>query len=258
MKYLKRFNEKLSFRSLDGDKYTQDDIENFFNISMDEIEDIVSDVLDESPHLSCEVSFWSKDKFVIGFHIIPYGEDASKWSFKRGLVTKYVSDINHRLNSYGLEIYTISNEEYTDTSIAFAVNLFISKMNRFSWKSILESNYTNPNEENLLQKYFDITSDDIKDWCQDFLDESQLDFEVGVVNSNLFIINFFDVDSESRRIRPTVTKEKYPFSEEVLQFLKDRLKAYDCYIDHEPGESEDVYYAINKQYISLRIVKKIV
>ena len=35
------------------------------------------------------------------------------------------------------------------------------------WQSFLEANYTTPNEEDLLQKYFDITSDDIKDWCQD-------------------------------------------------------------------------------------------
>lgn len=130
------------------------------------------------------------------------------------------------------------------------------------WQSFLEANYTTPSEEDMLKKYFDITSEDIKDWCQDFLDEfTELDFEVGVVNENLFIINFFDVDGVSRRIRPTITKEKYPFPGDVLQFLKDRLKDYDCYIVPEPGAKEsgmtgDVYYAINKQYLSLRIVKK--
>jgi hypothetical protein len=129
------------------------------------------------------------------------------------------------------------------------------------WQSFLEANYTTPNEEDLLQKYFDITSDDIKDWCQDFLDESELDFEANVVNDNLFIINFFDVDSESPRVRKTITKEKYPFPEDILQFLKDRLKDYDCYIVPEPGSKEsgmsgDVYYAINKQYMSIRVVKK--
>ena len=129
------------------------------------------------------------------------------------------------------------------------------------WESFLEANYTSPNEEDLLQKYFDITSDDIKDWCQDFLDESELDFEANVVNENLLIINFFDVDSESRRIRATITKEKYPFPEDVLQFLKDRFKAYDCYIITQPdskesGMSGGVYYAINKQYMSIGVGKK--
>lgn len=257
MKYLKRFNETLSFRSLDSDKYTQEDIENLFNISIDEIEDIVSDVLDENSQLYCKVSIWSKNMFVIGFEINPYGDDAKNWLFERGLVTKYVNDINHRLNSYDLRISSISNQDYPNHKKTFAVNLFISKMD----KSILEANYTSPNEEDLLQKYFDITSDDIKDWCQDFLDESELDFETSVVNENLFIINFFDVDSESRRIRTTITKEKYPFSEDVLQFLKDRLETLDCYIVPEPGSKEsgmsgDVYYAINKQYMSIRVVKK--
>jgi hypothetical protein len=258
MKYLKRFNETLSFRNLDNDnKYTQDDIENLFNIGIDEIEDIISDVLDENPHLSGRVSLWSKTMFTIGFYIETYGDDAKNWLFKRGIVTKYVNDINHRLNSYGLIVSNISEKGDPDNKKTFGVNLFISKMD----KSILEANYTSPNEEDMLQKYFDITSDDIKDWCQDFLDESELDFETSVVNENLFIINFFDVDSESRRIRTTITKEKYPFPEDVLQFLKDRLKTFDCYIVPEPGAKEsgisgDVYYAINKQYMSIRVVKK--
>ena len=258
MKYLKRFDEKLSFKSLYGDKYTQDDIENLFNISMDEIEDIVSDVLDENSHLSCNVSLWSKDRFVIGFEVEPHGDDALEWLFERSLVTQYVNDINHRLNAYGLKISSISNEEDPNYKKTFAVNLFISRMD----KSLLESNYTNPNEENLLQKYFDITSEDIQDWCQDFLDEfTELDFEISVVNRSLFMINFFEVDNESHRIRSNITKEKYPFPDDILQFLKDRLKDYSCYIVPEPGSKEsgmsgDVYYAINKQYISLRVVKK--
>ena len=82
MKYLKRFDEKLSFKSLYGDKYTQGDIENLFNISMDEIEDIVSDVLDENSHLSCNVSLWSTDRFVIGFEVEPHGDDALEWLFE--------------------------------------------------------------------------------------------------------------------------------------------------------------------------------
>jgi hypothetical protein len=267
MKYLKRFDEKLSFKSLYGNKYTQDDIENLFNISMDEIEDIVSDVLDENSHLSCNVYLWSKDRFVIGFEVEPigsigiiftHGDDALEWLFERSLVTQYVNDINHRLNAYGLKISSISNEEDPNYKKTFAVNLFISRMD----KSLLESNYTNPNEENLLQKYFDITSEDIQDWCQDFLDEfTELDFEISVVNRSLFMINFFEVDNESHRIRSNITKEKYPFPDDILQFLKDRLKDYSCYIVPEPGSKEsgmsgDVYYAINKQYISLRVVKK--
>jgi hypothetical protein len=254
MKYLKRFNEKLSFKSLD-DKYTQNDIENFFNISMDEIENIISDVIDENS-LSCNVSLWSKTMFTIGFYIETYGHDAKNWLFERSLVTKYVNDINHRLKSYGLIVSNISGKGDPDDKNTFAVNLFISKMD----KSILEANYTNPNEESLLQKYFDMTSEDIQDWCQDFLDDfTELDFEVSVVNQNLFMINFFEVGEN--RINRGITKEKYPFPEDVLQFLKDRFKAYGCYIVPEPGSKEsgmsgDVYYAINKQYISLRVVKK--
>ena len=127
---------------------------------------------------------------------------------------------------------------------------------------VFESNYTTPNEEDSLNKYFDLTSNDIKDWIQDFLDEHlDLDFEVSVVHKNLFMINLFDVDYESRRIKSTITKEKYPFPEDLLQFLKDRMKDFDCYIVPEPGAKEsgmsgDIYYAINKQYMSIRVVKK--
>jgi hypothetical protein len=125
------------------------------------------------------------------------------------------------------------------------------------WQSFLEANKTESHEEKLLVKYFDLTSEDIKDWVQDFLDEyHDLDFEVSVVNQNLFMINFFEVDVMERRIQGNITKEKYPYPVELLQFLKDRLKAYDCYIVPEPGSKGDVYYAISKQYMSLRIVKK--
>jgi len=130
------------------------------------------------------------------------------------------------------------------------------------WQSFLEANKTESHEEKLLVKYFDLTSEDIKDWVQDFLDEYlNLDFEVSVVNQNLFMINFFEVDAMERRIQGNITKEKYPYPEDLLQFLKDRLKAYDCYIVPEPGSKEsgmkgDVYYAISKQYLSIRIVKK--
>ena len=126
------------------------------------------------------------------------------------------------------------------------------------WKSFLEANYTAQSDEKNLKKYFDITSEDIKDWCQEFLDEfTELDFEVSVVNQNLFIVNFYEVDYESRIIMNRITKEKYPFPKDVLQFLKDRLNDYDCYLlKNKTAMDSDVYYPLNKKYLSLHIFKR--
>lgn len=119
-----------------------------------------------------------------------------------------------------------------------------------NWKLFLEDNSTEQHEEKLLRKYFDLTSEDIKDFVQDFLDEHlDLDFEVMVVNYELFIINFFEVDSESRVIvQGKITRDKYPFPEESFTFLKSRLKDYDCY-------PLDVHYDINNRYISINVNK---
>jgi hypothetical protein len=131
-----------------------------------------------------------------------------------------------------------------------------------NWQSFLEANKTEPHEENLLGKYFDLSSEEIQDWIQDFLDEyNELDFEVSVVNPNFFTINFFEVDAMERRIQGNITKEKYPFPEDLLQFLEDRLKEYDCYIDYKRenprGLLSAVWYAISKQYLSIGVKKSI-
>lgn len=250
MKYLKRFNESMV--SMEESSYfTNQDLEKLFDITILDIQDIVQDVLDESEYLSCNVHIWNQTEFVIKFFIkAQFGEDAKNWLFERGLVIKHLEELKTNLAHYGLEIFYISNAEYPDDDKTFGVNLFVRKRQN----TILEANKTESHEEKLLVKYFDLTSEDIKDWVQDFLDEyHDLDFEVSVVNQNLFMINFFEVDA---LFQGNITKEKYPYPEDLLQFLKDRLKAYDCYIVPEPGSKGDVYYAISKQYMSLRIVKK--
>lgn len=136
-----------------------------------------------------------------------------------------------------------------------------------NWQSFLEANKTEPHEENLLGEYFDLSSEEIQDWIQDFLDEyNELNFEVSVVNRNLFTINFFEVKSDygnemERRIQGNITKEKYPFPEVLLQFLEDRLKEYDCYIDYKRenprGLISAVWYPISKQYLSIGVKKSI-
>lgn len=125
-----------------------------------------------------------------------------------------------------------------------------------NWKLFLESNKTNQDDESLLQKYFDLTSDEIKEWLQEFLDDTLLNFDVSVINHKLFMITFYEDDAELK----IITKEKYPFPEKLLQYLMDRFAEYDCKISPEPGAKESgmpryVYYAISKKYMSIRVQK---
>lgn len=256
MKYLKRFDEKVTMdTSALSDFKTEFFLKSYFDITLEDIDDIVIDVLDENPHLSCCVNIWDRKQFVIKFYVNNTGEynfvtttelDVKSWLFERGQVTKYINDINYNLNSFGLEITYISNEEHSDDTKTFGVNLFVTKLDK-----ILESNLTPADEEKSLDKLFGFSSEDIHDWVQDFLDEyHDLSFEVIVVNHKLFMINFFEDG-----FLPNITKNKYPFPNEVLQFLKDRLKDYDCYIVGEPGLG-DIYYSNSRKYLSLTVKRE--
>jgi hypothetical protein len=122
------------------------------------------------------------------------------------------------------------------------------------WKLFLESNKTTKEDEDSLQKYFDLTSDEVKEWLQEFLDDTMLDFDISVINHKLFMITFYQDDLKG------ITKEKYPFPEKLLQYLMDRFAEYNCKIIPEPGSKESgmpgyVYYAISKKYMSIRVEK---
>ena len=117
-----------------------------------------------------------------------------------------------------------------------------------NWQSFTEANRTESHDEIELNKYFDITSDDIKDCVQDFLDEYlDLDFEVIVVDKEKFFINFYEVGSVWVT-QGNITKEKYPFPEEIMAFLKNKLRGYDCY-------PKEVSYYTHKRCMSIYVEK---
>lgn len=118
------------------------------------------------------------------------------------------------------------------------------------WKLFLESkNYTNSNTDKNLDEYFNLTSADIQDIFQDFLDEyPELDFEVDIINHNYFYIYFFIKHGDE--FKEIITKEKYPIPLETLDLLKIKLKQHNCCI-----ENSIIHYHSNKRYIYLGIKK---
>lgn len=126
-----------------------------------------------------------------------------------------------------------------------------------SWKLFLESNKTNSQEDELITKFFGFDSEDVEGWFSDFLDEHpDLDFELSIVDDKMLFINFFHSDTYERSIR----KDIYVVSDETLNHVKRILKQYNCQIVPEPGAKEsgmigDVYYAISREYMSIRVEK---
>lgn len=126
-----------------------------------------------------------------------------------------------------------------------------------SWKLFLESNKTNSQEDELITKFFGFDSEDVEGWFSDFLDEHpDLDFELSIVDDKMLFINFFHSDTNERSIR----KDIYVVSDETLNHVKRILKQYNCQIVPEPGAKEsgmigDVYYAISREYMSIRVEK---
>ena len=127
-----------------------------------------------------------------------------------------------------------------------------------TWKLFLESNKTTPQEEEVLEKYFGFSSEDVEGWFSDFLDNHpELDFEVSVVNDDMIFFNFFvDDDTPTGSIR----KDVHIISDDILNHVRRILSQYNCKIVPEPGAKEshilgDVYYAISKKYMSIRVEK---
>jgi len=124
------------------------------------------------------------------------------------------------------------------------------------WKLFTESNKTTREDEDSLQKYFDLTSDEVKEWIQEFLDDTMLDFDISVISHNLFMITFYE---DGYQPDPKITHQNYPFPENLIKYLTIRLNEYDCRIIPEPGSRESygkleyVYYAISKKYMSIRV-----
>lgn len=79
--YTMRFNNIKNWISfinegkIQMDKHTfnkicsEEHLDKYFNINLDDIQDIVQDVLDENTYLSCCVNIWDENKFVIKFYI---------------------------------------------------------------------------------------------------------------------------------------------------------------------------------------------
>ena len=261
----------------------ESDLENLFNISLDEIKDIVQDVLDEDTYLGCEVSIRDSEyshqssEFILGFEHYEHDiyTDAGSWTFPRGIVIKHLEEIKTSLKIYGLGVCYISNEEYPDDDKCFAVNIFVKKLEdmdlakkiKYGYHPYFEaprvnesSNFTNKSDELKLDKWFGLTSDDVKTWFQDFLDEYlELDFEVSIINDKHFVVNIYNQDALNNQYnrgdwsKYTITKERYPVSDELIKFIQDRLNYYDLKLNR--GSNNYVEYSANGTYMGFSIAK---
>lgn len=100
--------------------------------------------------------------------------------------------------------------------------------------SIFESkDNTRENIRSLLFNRYGITSEDIKEWCVDILDDyPELDIRIEILEDQLWIIftnTELDRSTELLSVRHSMAK-KYHVSEETLNFLNSRLKEYNLHI----------------------------
>ena len=111
-------------------------------------------------------------------------------------------------------------------------------------------NITHDTDEYNLEKFFNLSSNDIKEWIQDFLDEYlELGFEVSVITKRNFVINIFEEDQ-----KPVMTKDKYP-TDELISSLEIILKSYQLKLDEQDGVGSLIYYSPYGKYMSLSISK---
>ena len=118
------------------------------------------------------------------------------------------------------------------------------------WKYFInESNKTPSNDEELLNKYIGIESEEIKTWMQDFLDDySYLDFEVCFINARLICITLHDRDLSTI----SSVYDICVIPNEILEYLKSRFSHYGFFIKKQSTvnkELVDVIYA--PRYISI-------
>lgn len=119
------------------------------------------------------------------------------------------------------------------------------------YKIFESKNLTKRNIENFISQNFEFTSEDIKSWVQDILDEyPELDFEV------CRLVNDRDINVYFIGKQGSVTKEEYPINPDSINFVKERLLDYDCrivpYFSYLKG---DVYYSSRKDFIAFQISK---
>lgn len=121
------------------------------------------------------------------------------------------------------------------------------------------SNY----KENILDKYFGLTIEDIKEWFHDFMDEhekSELAISMPEKDNQTFYIYIEDVVAVEKSITGEVTKERYPISDEFLNFIKERLSEYNLYLEpfthSDIVDKNEVYYSPTKMYMGFKVIKK--
>jgi len=216
------------------DKKSEANLQKYFGITTNDIKDWIQDFLDNYPELDFEISAPDKDMFSINFYILDEDKNFLNIIRKNDYLSKFKSEsldlLQTCLKQHNCTIWRSHSNNYT-------FYLDISKD-----KPINESkNQTNPNYEEGLEKHFQLSSDEIQNWCQDFLDEyAELSFEISVANHNYFTIYFF-LD----QMYGNITKEKYLFPDDILNFLKERLNAHHCYIEEDKIHYRSKYIFIN-------------
>lgn len=194
------------------------------------------DFLDEYPELDFEVDIVNYNYFYIYF-FIKHGDE-----FKE-IITKE----KYPIPSETLDLLKVKLKQHNccieNDIIHYHSNKRYIYLDIKRIESITESkNQTNPSYEEGLEKHFNLSSDEIQNWCQDFLDEyPELLFEISVANHNYFTIYFFLTGDQTHYIK----EEKYPFPDDVLSFLKERLKAHHCYIEEDKVHHRTRYIFIN-------------
>ena len=100
-----------------------------------------------------------------------------------------------------------------------------------------ESNLTIEGDSDLLDFHFGLEAQDIKDWCQDYLDDHNYDFKfvVKVLRGDLkfricFISNDDNSKSSVQKLTNNITSHDFV---KLINFLKQRLSPYNLTIDRE-------------------------
>ncbi len=139
MSNIKNWISFIKEGKIEMDKHTfnkicsEEHLDKYFNITLDDIQDIVQDVLDDNTYLSCCINIWDENKFVIKFYIDSdilninnHGINSTK--FKRYSVLKYIDNISKSLESFNLKITYITNPEDDINSHSFGLNIFVSNL----------------------------------------------------------------------------------------------------------------------------------
>lgn len=125
------------------------------------------------------------------------------------------------------------------------------------WKQF-EANITPQIDELNLKEFFDIELNDIKEWIQDFLDDHlDLNLEIQVINKNIFFINLVTSLPNDGFLRGNVTKEKYPISDDLVNYLNSRLNEFNCFLVEYPKSKTIAYYSLTQKYISFRVQREV-